>query len=102
MTTQVNSIWHDVSEKPHDNTNVVVLGPMGYDGFRWYIEEDRRGRYPYENWIKWAYLDDAISLVSKLDKTTEALNYALHVLDDLTEIGGIDLEIMKIKKMAEQ
>lgn len=30
----------------------------------------------------------------------DALNYAIGVLDNLTEIGGVDMEIIKIKKMA--
>ena len=33
-------------------------------------------------------------------KAQEALNYAIGVLDNLTEIGGVDMEIIKIKKMA--
>lgn len=33
-------------------------------------------------------------------KAQAALNYAIGVLDNLTEIGGVDMEIIKIKKMA--
>lgn len=33
-------------------------------------------------------------------KARDALNYAIGVLDNLTEIGGVDVEIIKIKKMA--
>ena len=33
-------------------------------------------------------------------KTRDALEYAIGVLDNLTEIGGVDMEIIKIKKMA--
>ena len=33
-------------------------------------------------------------------KAQDALNYAIGVLDNLTEIGGVDMEIIKIKKMA--
>lgn len=33
-------------------------------------------------------------------KARDALNYAIGVLDNLTEIGGVDMEIIKIKKMA--
>lgn len=32
-------------------------------------------------------------------KAQDALNYAISVLDNLTEIGGVDMEIIKIKKM---
>lgn len=33
-------------------------------------------------------------------KAQDTLNYAIGVLDNLTEIGGVDMEIIKIKKMA--
>ena len=33
-------------------------------------------------------------------KAQDALNYAIGVLDNLTEIGGVDMEIIKIKQMA--
>ena len=33
-------------------------------------------------------------------KARDALDYAIGVLDNLTEIGGVDMEIIKIKKMA--
>ena len=33
-------------------------------------------------------------------KAQDALNYAIGVLDKLTEIGGVDTEIIKIKEMA--
>ena len=33
-------------------------------------------------------------------KARDALDYAIGVLDNLIEIGGVDMEIIKIKKMA--
>lgn len=39
-------------------------------------------------------------LWQELIRTRTALNYAIGVLDNLTEIGGVDMEIIKIKKMA--
>ena len=33
-------------------------------------------------------------------KAQDALNYAIGVLDNLTDIGGVDMEIIKIKEMA--
>lgn len=33
-------------------------------------------------------------------KALDALNYAIGVLDNLTDIGGVDMEIIKIKQMA--
>ena len=40
------------------------------------------------------------TLWQELIRTRKALNYAIGVLDNLTEIGGVDMEIIKIKKMA--
>lgn len=60
MGTLNNELWHVPTELPDDNTNIVVLGPMGFDAFRWYIEEHRIGRYFYDNWYRWAYLDEII------------------------------------------
>ena len=33
-------------------------------------------------------------------KAQDALNYAIGVLDNLTDIGGVDMQIIKIKEMA--
>ena len=40
------------------------------------------------------------TLHKQLQKVRDALNYTIGVLDNLTEIGGVDMEIIKIKKMA--
>ena len=40
------------------------------------------------------------TLQEKLSQAQDALNYAIGVLDNLTEIGGLDMEIIKIKEMA--
>lgn len=40
------------------------------------------------------------TLQEKLSQAQNALNYAIDVLDNLTEIGGVDMEIIKIKEMA--
>ena len=39
-------------------------------------------------------------LQEKLSQTRDVLDYAIGVLDNLTEIGGVDMEIIKIKEMA--
>lgn len=39
-------------------------------------------------------------LAKQLQQARDALEYAIGVLDNLTEIGGVDMEIIKIKKMA--
>ena len=45
-------------------------------------------------WLK------VIQMHKQLQKARDALNYAIGVLDNLTEIGGVVMEIIKIKKMA--
>lgn len=65
---KTDSIWKDNKTLPKDNTNVVVLGPMGYDGYRWLIEEHRDGYYQYENWKKWCYLDGLLEQSSKIER----------------------------------
>lgn len=39
-------------------------------------------------------------LQERLTEHQKALEYAIGVLDNLTEIGGVDMEIIKIKEMA--
>ena len=48
---------------------------------------------------RWAYLTDIIAQADKAERLQKAVDYALQVLDDVIEIGGIDLAIMKIKQM---
>lgn len=45
-------------------------------------------------------VDDFWNTIISGKKAQDALNYAIGVLDNLTEIGGVDMEIIKIKKMA--
>lgn len=40
------------------------------------------------------------TLHKQLQKAWDALNYAIGVLDNLTEIDGVDMQIIKIKEMA--
>lgn len=51
-----------------------------------------KGDMPLDVDIWQALIDDK--------KAQDALQYAIKVLENLTEIGGVDLEIMKIKDMA--
>lgn len=45
---------------------------------------------PAKHWV--AYINTR--------KAQDALNYAIGVLENLTEIGGVDMQIIKIKEMA--
>ena len=51
-------------------------------------------------WFMWAFPWEIWQALIEGKKAQEALNYAIGVLDNLTEIGGVDMEIIKIKKMA--
>lgn len=48
---------------------------------------------------RWAYLLDIIAQADKAERLQKAVDYALQVLDNVPEIGGIDLEIAKIKQL---
>ena len=50
----------------------------------------------------YAYLDDLIAQADKAERLQKAVDYALQVLDDVIEIGGIDLAIMKIKQLTQE
>ena len=56
----------------------------------------------YTDVMRWCYADDLIAQADKAERLQKAVDYALQVLDDLIEIGGIDLAIMKIKQMTKE
>ena len=51
------------------------------------------------NCERWATLDDIIAQADKAERLQKAVDYALQVLDNLSEIGGIDLEMIKIEQL---
>lgn len=53
----------------------------------------------YTDVMRWCYVDDLIAQADKAERLQKAVDYALQVLDDVIEIGGIDLEIIKIEQM---
>ena len=55
-----------------------------------------------ECWKRWAKVTDLIAQADKAERLQKAVDYALQVLDDVIEIGGIDLAIMKIKQMIKE
>jgi len=52
-----------------------------------------------EHITQYAYLDDLITQADKAERLQKAVDYALQVLDNVSEIGGIDLEMIKIKQL---
>ena len=51
-------------------------------------------------WFMWAFPWEIWQALIDGKKAQDALNYAIGVLDNLTDIGGVDMEIIKIKEMA--
>lgn len=90
-----NSIWHKQDEKPKDFCEVV-------------LSDFRTGSYcvflsPFHdlsfNYDRWGYFDELLAQANKAERLQKAVDYALQVLDNLTEIGGVDLQIIKIKQL---
>ena len=93
-----NSIWHNRDETPKDFCDVV-------------LSDSRTGSYcvflsPFHdlsfNYDRWCYFDELLAQVDKAERLQKAVDYALHVLDNVSEIGGIDLEIAKIKQLIKE
>lgn len=58
--------------------------------------------WKYGDIQKWCYLDDLIAAADRAERLQKAVDYALQVLDNVSEIGGIDLEIAKIKQLIKE
>ena len=93
-----NSIW----KKPEEN-------PDAYKGFACYksnLSLVENNRYLQNGAVKpdreWAYVKDIIAQADKAERLQKAVDYALQVLDNVSEIGGIDLEIAKIKQLIKE
>lgn len=93
-----NSIWHTADEKPKDFCDVV-------------LSDFRTGSYcvflsPFHdlsfNYDRWCYFDELLAQADKAERLQKAVDYALQVLDNLTEIGGVDLQIIKIKQLIKE
>lgn len=86
-----NSIWKMQDVKPDIDKQIIVKNDFDY------IIYFGKCAVAPEN--KWCYVDDLIAQADKAERLQKAVDYALQVLDNLTEIGGIDLEIIKIKQL---
>ena len=98
-----NSIWKAPDIKPEDGATIAFyledsMGSGDYD----YEENEilvNCGFIKFSRITKWAYLTDLIAQADKAERLQKAVDYALQVLDNLSEIGGIDLEMIKIEQL---
>lgn len=99
-----DSIWnkYDIKDMPDENKLVVLVDK--HDGFynACFVDKIDWANDWYNHIEKWCYLDELLAQADKAERLQKAVDYALQVLDDVSEIGGIDLEIAKIKQMIEQ
>lgn len=93
-----NSIWHKRDETPKDFCD-VVLANFTTGSCCVFLSPFHNVSFDYD---RWAYLTDIIAQADKAERLQEAVDYALHVLDNVSEIGGIDLEISKIKQLIKE
>lgn len=86
-----NSIWKMQDVKPDIDKQILVINDFGYVIYF--------GKCAVAPENKWCYVDEIIAQADKAERLQKAVDYALQVLDNLSEIGGIDLEIIKIEQM---
>ena len=91
-----NSIWKKPDQKPEKENYIVLVG--AWATCLWYGGEKPEEIF-WENVKRWAYLEEIIAQADKAERLQEAVDKALQVLDNVSEIGGIDLQIAKIKQL---
>lgn len=121
-----NSIWHKRDETPKDFCE-VVLSDFATGSCCVFLSPFHDLSFNYD---RWCYFDELLAQADKAERLEEeneamrdefevwhgnyecvvedkerlqkAVDYALHVLDNVSEIGGIDLEIAKIKQLIKE
>ena len=105
-----NSIWKMPEESPRQEQLVAWEDRNGIHAGRFdtcyncfcacasYFVDLRK----VKRWCSLENLDDLIAQADKAERLQKAVDYALQVLDNVSEIGGIDLEITKIKQMIKE
>lgn len=91
-----SSIWKKSTVRPVKDCIVVWQNPAHMSFTLPRTACKYMGKYNCE---RWATLDDLIAQADKVERLQKAVDYALHVLDNVSEIGGIDLQIAKIKQL---
>ena len=82
--------------KPERNEDILVEY-TSTNGQPYYIVDSYLNELLHPK--RWAYLTDIIAQADKAKRLQKAVDYALHVLDNVSEIGGIDLEMIKIEQL---
>ena len=96
-----NSIWKmpGFHEAIDDKLKVSKDGKWVYwTMYGWNIP----GEDVHDIGVEWAYLEDVLAQADKAERLQKAVDYALQVLDNVSEIGGIDLEMIKIEQMIKE
>ena len=91
-----NSIWKTPTVRPVKDCIVVWQNPAHMS---FTLPRTARKYMERYNCERWATLDDLIAQADKAERLQKAVDYALQVLDNLSEIGGIDLEMIKIEQL---
>lgn len=91
-----NSIWKTPTVRPVKDCIVVWQNPAHMSFTLPRTAHKYMEKYNCE---RWATLDDIIAQADKAERLQKAVDYALQVLDNLSEIGGIDLEMIKIEQL---
>ena len=94
-----SSIWKKPTVRPVKDCIVVWQNPAHMS---FTLPRTARKYMERYNCERWATLDDLIAQADKAKRLQKAVDYALHVLDNVSEIGGIDLQIAKIKKLIKE
>ena len=97
-----NSIWHkyDIKDMPSLTREILAKNGSHHNVCIINREDWEQG---FCEWIdRWAYVADIIAQGDKAERLQKAVDYALQVLDNVIEIGGIDLEMIKIEQMIKE
>lgn len=105
-----NSIWKTPKDSPRQEQLVAWVDRKGMHAGRFdtcyncfcacaqYFVDLKK----VKRWCSLENLDDLIAQADKAERLQKAVDYALQVLDNLTEIGGVDLQIIKIKQLTKE
>lgn len=105
-----NSIWKTAEEKPRQEQLVAWVDRNGMHAGRFdtcyncfcACADYRADLRKVKKWCSLENLEDIITQADKAERLHKAVDYALQVLDNVSEIGGIDLEMIKIKQLIKE
>lgn len=98
MTDKLVEIPEDVQKCPFCGEELSYAQEID-GGFEILTCDCPHGIWFFGNDKMWNFLDWLIVQADKAERLQKAVDYALQVLDNVSEIGGIDLEIIKIKQL---